>query len=192
MPACSASSSAVSAARRSRESARDAALQRSSAGRALAEEVRRLEVAAAGVAVSGPGVVVTLDDADLSGDDADNRITDADLQTVVNALWAAGAEAVSVNDRRVGPLTAIREAGGVVLVDYRHVTPPYVVRAVGDPDLMEPAFAESPAALRLRTYVEAFGLRFDVERAKRLDLPSSETSKLRHARPGDPTPKETP
>lgn len=169
--------------RREMVAARDARLRQTAAGRALADDVARLELAAAGVRVSGPGLMVTLDDAEVGGEDGENRITDADLQNVVNALWAAGAEAVTVNDRRVGPLTAIREAGEAILVDYRPVSPPYVVRAVGDPDELDPAFADSAAARRFRTYVEAFGLRFDVARAKRLDLPGTETTRLRHAAP---------
>ena len=175
--------------RRETEQARDAALQRSAAGRALARDVLVLEVAAGGAPVHGPGLVVTLDDAQMHGAEAENRVTDVDLQTVVNALWAAGAEAISVNGRRIGSLTAIREAGEAILVDYRPVSPPYVVRAIGDPDVMEPEFADSPTARRFRTYVEAFGLRFDIQRARRLDLPGSETSRLRHARPADRTGK---
>ena len=172
--------------------ARDARLRQSATGRALADEVLRLELAVGGAVVRGPGIVVRLDDAELLGEDAENRITDADLQTVVNALWAAGAEAVSVNDRRVGALTAIREAGEAILVDYRPVSPPYVVRAVGDPDVLEPAFADSPTARRFLTYVEAFGLRFEVDRAERLTLPASETTRLRHAKPVEDKKGSTP
>lgn len=172
--------------RRETAAARDASLSRSAAGRALADELQTLEVVTGGGRVRGPGVVVTLDDAELAGEDAENRISDADLQNVVNALWEAGAEAVSINNRRVGALTAIREAGEAIQVEYRSITPPYVVRAVGDPDVVEPAFADSPTARRFQTYVEAFGLRFDVTRADRLDLPASETTRLRHAAPATP------
>lgn len=173
--------------RRETEAARDAELQRTAAGRALADELDRLEAVAGGSRVTGPGLVVTLDDAEVDGGEAENRITDTDLQNVVNALWAAGAEAISVNDRRIGSLTAIREAGQAILVDYRPVSPPYVVRAVGDPDELDPAFADSPTARRFRTYVDAFGLRFDIERASRLELPESETIRLRHAQPASPS-----
>ncbi|HVF05888.1 MAG TPA: DUF881 domain-containing protein [Frankiaceae bacterium] len=172
--------------------AREAALRDTAAGRALSAEVARLELAAGGRPVSGPGLVVTLDDAEVEGEDGETRVSDADLQSVVNALFAVGAEAVSVNDRRVGALTAIREAGEAILVDYRPVSPPYVVRAVGDPDALDPSFVDSPTAQRLRTYGEAFGLRFDVERAQRLDLPASEASRLRHARPAGSKPQGTP
>ena len=170
--------------------AREARLADTATGRRLSDEVGRLELAAGGVAVSGPGLVVTLDDAEVEGESGETRVTDADLQSVVNALWSVGAEAVSVNDLRIGPLTAIREAGEAILVDYRPVSPPYVVRAIGDLDGLDPAFVDSPTARRLRTYGDAFGLRFDVERAKSLDLPASGTSRLRHARPAaDPPPK---
>jgi uncharacterized protein YlxW (UPF0749 family) len=168
--------------RRQTAAAREAALRQSAAGRALSDELTRLEIAVGTLRVRGPGLVVTLDDGDDPGDaDGNGRITDADLQNVVNALWAAGAEGVSVNDRRISALTAIREAGSAILVDYRPVAPPYVVRAVGDPDAMDPAFADSATARRFRTFVDAFGIRFDVGRAKRLDLPGVETTTLRHA-----------
>jgi uncharacterized protein YlxW (UPF0749 family) len=168
------------ALRRETAAARDAQLRQSAAGRALSEELARLELAVGGGRVSGPGLVVTLSDGPDAGED-EGRISDTDVQAVVNALWAAGAEAVAVNDRRISALTAIREAGEAILVDYRPVTPPYVVRAIGDPDAMDPAFNLSPTAGRFRTWVDAFGLRFDVGRAERLDLPAAETTRLRHA-----------
>jgi uncharacterized protein YlxW (UPF0749 family) len=172
------------ALRRSNAAARDAGLQQSAAGRSLAEELARLELAVGAVQVHGPGVVVTLDD-NPDGDDPEGngRITDVDVQSVVNELWAAGAEAVSVNDRRVSALTAIREAGEAILVDYVPISPPYVVRAIGDPDTVEPTFTDSATARRFRTWVDAFGLGFSVARKDRLDLPASATSTLRHASP---------
>ncbi len=181
--------------RRETADAREAALRQSATGRTLSAELTRLALAAAEAPVRGPGLLVTVDDAEMAGDETENRVTDADLQTIVNALWAAGAEAVSVNDRRIGSLTAIREAGAAILVDYRPLSPPYEIRAVGDPDVLEPEFADSATARRFRTYVEAYGLRFEVERAERLDLPGSETSRLRHAVPAatpTPIPKRSP
>jgi uncharacterized protein YlxW (UPF0749 family) len=167
--------------RRETAAARDARLRQTESGRALSDELTRLELAVGASAVHGPGLVVTLDDGPEGDADGNGRIRDADLQAVVNALWAAGAEAVAVNDLRISGLTAIREAGDAILVDYRPVAPPYAVRAVGDPDVMEPAFGDGATARRFRTWVEAFGLRFDVARSKSLDLPAAETTRLRHA-----------
>ena len=173
----------ASGLRRDTDAARQALLTRTAAERALADELTRLQLVTGGARVTGPGLVVRLDDA--RGDEA-GRITDVDLQAVVNALWSAGAEAVSVNDRRVASLTAIRAAGETILVDYEPVTAPYVVAAVGDADRMEPAFADSATSRRFRTWVDAFGLQFSVKREDDLDLPESETTTLRYARPVAP------
>ena len=163
-------------------------------GRAAAAQVAALELVTGVLAVHGPGVVVTLDDAPApvaaaqgrGGRAGDGRVYDRDLQDAVNALWAAGAEAISINGQRLTALTAIRSAGQAVLVDLRPLSPPYVVRAVGDPDRVEPAFAESPAARRLSTYTSLYGLGFDERRAARLDLPAAATPVLRVATAGTP------
>lgn len=91
-------------------------------------------------AVQGPGVVVTLEDAKRRTDEAPGeerkpeRVNARDLQLVVNGLWSAGAEAISVNEHRMTSTSAIRFAGEAIIVDFRGLTPPYVVKAIGDPD----------------------------------------------------------
>lgn len=101
--------------------------------------VEAAELAGA-VAVRGPGVEVRLDDADrvpdaAPGDEVEpERVNARDLQLVVNGMWLAGAEAVSVNDHRMTSTSAIRFAGEAIIVDFRGLTPPYVVRAIGDPE----------------------------------------------------------
>lgn len=84
-------------------------------------------------AVKGPGVVVTVDDAPEMSPDQTARVGDTDLRQLVNGLWSAGAEAVSVNGHRVTARTAIRSAGSAITVDYRSLDRPYRVEAVGDP-----------------------------------------------------------
>ncbi|MGB8651828.1 MAG: DUF881 domain-containing protein, partial [Mycobacteriales bacterium] len=152
-----------------------------------------LELATGATAVRGPGIVVTLDDAPDAGAAAasqrggqlgDGRVYDRDLQDVVNALWLAGAEAVSINGQRLTALTAIRSAGEAILVDFRPLAPPYVVRAIGDVDTMEPAFVDGPTARRFQTWTSLYGIGFDVARARDLRLPSAGTPDLRLARPG--------
>ena len=79
------------------------------------------------MAVTGPGITVTLDDsADaVSGSDPargssgfeEGRVSAADLQIVSNGLWAAGAEAISINGQRLTTRSAIRFAGQAILVD---------------------------------------------------------------------------
>lgn len=111
----------------------------------LTRDAQVAGVRAGTVAVSGPGVEVTLTNPDEARDPQD-QVLDVDLQIVTNALWASGAEAISINGRRLAYGTAIRTAGEVILVDLEPVQSPYVVSAIGDPDILVRAFAETTGA----------------------------------------------
>ncbi|WP_432495042.1 DUF881 domain-containing protein [Kineococcus auxinigenes] len=155
---------------------------------AVADE---LAVAAAAVPVSGPGLEVTLSDApaDPSGVQAagtSGRVVDRDLQTLVNGLWLAGAEAVAVDGVRLSSLSSIRAAGEAVLVDYRPLTPPYRVSAVGDPAALQTGLAASVAGRYLQVLQDNYGIGVDVRTASAEDplvLPAAGRLQLRVARP---------
>lgn len=157
---------------------RDTALTSSAAGERVARRLDAEELAAGAVAVTGPGLHVTLDDAK----EGRNRVLDQDLQAVVNALWAAGAEAVEVDGQRMTAQSAIRQAGEAVLVNFEPVSAPYDIDAIGDPVALETAFASSPTAGRLRSYEQLYGLRFDYHRADALSLPPAPGLTLRYAK----------
>ncbi|MCU1674370.1 MAG: hypothetical protein JWN77_2483 [Frankiales bacterium] len=162
-------------------------LSTGAAGQAAAEQLAALELAAAVGPVTGPGLVVRLDDAPMPEDGSqrpdDARVLDRDLQAVVNALWAAGAEAVAINGLRLTAQTAIRSAGEAVLVDYRPLTTPYTVRAIGNAKLLEPAFVDGPTGRRLATYTSVYGISFSVSRSDKQTLAGSGSPTLRLARP---------
>lgn len=157
---------------------------------------RALEVASASTAVRGPGLVVTLNDAAPSpagaarSDDL-GRVLDRDLQLVVNGLWAAGAEAITINDQRLTSTSAIRSAGEAILVDYRPLTPPYTLRAIGDPAAMRTDFTAGPSGLALRTLAATYGLEFGVAESDDLELPAGSATVLRVATPA-PSKEGTP
>ena len=168
-------------------------LEASAVGQNALDQLTRAEEGAAAVPVTGPGLLVTLANADpkadadpvggASDENLPGRVQDGDLQLVVNALWAAGAEAVSINGLRLGPTTAIRFAGEAVLVDFRPVTSPYQVRAVGDPDSLQGGFLEGPGVKELADVSAMFDLRFDLVRQDEMDLPAASTLELRFAGP---------
>jgi uncharacterized protein YlxW (UPF0749 family) len=121
-------------------------------GKLLASTLTTLEDVTGTAAVEGPALVVEIRNADDSGTgtdldpragaDSDGQVTDRDLQTVVNEVWGAGAEAVAINGQRLTALSAIRSAGDAVLVDFRPLSPPYEVVAVGDAPRLRTSFAE--------------------------------------------------
>jgi uncharacterized protein YlxW (UPF0749 family) len=172
-----------------------AALRGDVLDRASAQELEALEAITGSRPVRGPGLRVTIDDA--PSDKADpitgeapeegrelGRVLDRDLQHVVNALWAAGAEAVSINGRRLTTTSAVRAAGAAILVDYRPISPPYVVEAIGDPRTLEADFADSAAVRGIETLASATGIRFDVSGVRELELPAAPGLSLRYAVPG--------
>jgi uncharacterized protein YlxW (UPF0749 family) len=116
-------------------------------------------------------------------EDPRGNVRDRDLQLVVNALWAAGAEAISINDQRLGPTSAIRFAGEAVLVDFRPVTNPYEIRAVGDPGELSQGFLGSRDVRALALVSETYGLRFDYAQEDELSLPAASPPELRAAEP---------
>jgi uncharacterized protein YlxW (UPF0749 family) len=161
---------------------RNRVLAASGAGAALTRRLDREEVVAGTVPVRGPGLRVQLGDAPTgASSDSGNRVLDRDVQSVVNALWSAGAEGIAINGERLTAQTAIRQAGDAILVNFVPVASPYDVEAVGDPVAMETSFGASPAAARMRTLAQVYGLKFGYRRAAGLALPPAPTVRLRYA-----------
>jgi uncharacterized protein YlxW (UPF0749 family) len=125
--------------------------------------------------VRGPGLRVAFGDgagACPTGRQEDCRIQDVDLQLAVNALFAAGAEAVAINGERVVPTTAIRSAGQSILMNYRVLVAPYVIDAVGDPSSLPEGFARSAVAQDFEIWQDIYGLDFSWEPVDDLLVPA--------------------
>ncbi len=143
---------------------------------ALLATTRTWSVAAATARVTGPGLRVVLSDASAAADqpdDLDLRVQDVDLQVLVNGLWAAGAEAISVNGQRVTATTAIRSAGSAVLVDLVPLVGPYTVDAIGDAGDIQTRLARSTAGQHVAMLHATYGIGVDISSQPALDLPGS-------------------
>ncbi|PWJ54695.1 Uncharacterized conserved protein YlxW, UPF0749 family [Quadrisphaera granulorum] len=160
-------------------------------------------VASGTTEVTGPGLVITLTDgpgaapgaADPRNVDpaADARVQDGDLQRVANGLWSSGAEAVAINGQRLTAATAIRSAGGAVLVNFRPLSPPYVVEAIGSPNALAASFALTPAARWLQALGDQYGIGVQVSTSEEMDLPALDAQRLYSARvPGGSAPATRP
>ena len=144
--------------------AQDAAAERSSADAAASAELSSLSQIAGTVAVRGRGVVVRLDNSNRQPASPDQAgaylIHDADLQLVINGLFAAGAEALDVNGSRVVATTPVRAAGDTIVVNFRPLSPPYVVEAIGAD---RERFDDTEIARRFKRWSTLFGLGYRVE-----------------------------
>ncbi len=148
----------------------------------LADRLTALGVDSGTVAVTGPGVVITVDDAAGNGNGTGGTILDTDLQALVNGLWQAGAEAVAINGHRLTSLTSIRFAGQAITVDYRSLTPPYVVEAVGDPDTLPARLLETTGGQIWLSLHANFRIRFDTGTAEQVTVPADPRDHLLYAR----------
>ncbi len=94
----------------------------------------------------GPAVRVTLTDAPVDfappGVNGDLLVVhEQDIQQVVNALWAAGAEAMTIQGQRVISTTAVKCVGNTVVLHGVPYAPPYVITSIGDIQRLEQGLA---------------------------------------------------
>lgn len=134
-----------------------------------AERLETLRAAAGLTQVAGPGITVTLDDAPIPDDGTDDLdlylVHQQDLEGVINALWAGGAEAMMVEDQRIVSTSSVKCIGPVLYLQQRVYAPPYTVSAIGDPDELLAALDASGAVQDYLYYVDLIGLGYaaDVE-----------------------------
>ncbi|GAA1702576.1 DUF881 domain-containing protein [Kribbella yunnanensis] len=151
-------------------------------GVALQQKLDDLELQTGAIAVTGPGLKVVVNDAKDA--DKEGRLLDVDLQQLVNGLWTAGAEAVSVNGHRLTSMTAIRGAGSAITVDYSSLTPPYTVLAIGDTGTLPARFAQSSGGQWVQYLVSNFDVRMTITTEDSLLVPADATIALRYAKVG--------
>ncbi|HEY0641162.1 MAG TPA: DUF881 domain-containing protein [Pseudonocardiaceae bacterium] len=148
--------------------------------RAARDAANALGPAVGLTALTGPGLTVTLTDAPRGPDGrypADVEpdalvVHQQDMQSVLNALWAGGAEAVAVADQRLLTTSAVRCIGNTLLLHGRTYSPPYRISAIGDPDRMRAALDDEPGVAVFRQYVQTYGLGYRVQRSSTIAVPA--------------------
>jgi uncharacterized protein YlxW (UPF0749 family) len=157
---------------------------------ALKSELDRQRLLAGLTSVQGPGVLVTLDDSEVQvprGADPNAYIIhEYDLRDIVNLLWMAGSEAVAINNERLVSNSSVYCLGSTVMVNNTRLSPPYSIRAIGNPRVQQD-YIRNPSYLKqLKEKQRIYGLRFDVEGAAVLTLPAYSGGFLvQYAGPGD-------
>jgi len=161
----------------------------------LAADLSRLELVTGTVPVTGPGLVLTLDDAPAQANANANvdpplatapdqgKVIARDLQIIVNGLWQAGAEAISVNGHRLTARAAIRFAGEAILVDYRPLVRPYVITAIGDPGSLSVEFAGNDGGSYLQSLKANYKIRGDIQARDPVVIPGEAALTLQEAQP---------
>jgi uncharacterized protein YlxW (UPF0749 family) len=147
------------------------------------ESVSSLEAAAGLTPVHGPGLQIVIDNPSTAtgSGSGSSVILDSDIQLLVNGLWASGAEAVSVGGVRLRATSAIRQAGGAILVDNQPVFWPITIQAVGNPNTIHVAFVQTDGFARFSAFSSLYGIRFDLSASDALTLPAAATAEIHYA-----------
>jgi len=110
----------------------------------LNQQIKKLQVAAGLATVSGKGIVIKLSDNPNAAKDAvgaflPGLVHDYDVLQVVNELRSAKADAIAVNKTRITGYTPIRCVGPVIYINWKPAAAPFVIEAIGDPDILSSA-----------------------------------------------------
>jgi uncharacterized protein YlxW (UPF0749 family) len=99
----------------------------------LSEELDKVNSKIGLTALKGEGIIMTVEDGEIAGSVTATQsiVHDKDLISIVNALWNAGAEAISINGERIISTTAITCVGNVIKINDEKVGTPFEIRAIG-------------------------------------------------------------
>ena len=109
----------------------------------LEKELQQLNEALGKTNVEGEGIIIQIKDmagTELGDDVYVENIIAEDLLLIKNELFAAGAEAISINGHRIISTSSIDNIGAeFIQVNGERILSPYVINAIGNPDYLKSA-----------------------------------------------------
>ncbi|HEY4228122.1 MAG TPA: DUF881 domain-containing protein [Candidatus Limnocylindrales bacterium] len=149
----------------------------------LYAQLQDARVAAGLLAVSGKGIAFKLEDG-TQGGGVDALVSAQDVRVLVEELWLAGAEGISVNGERIVGSTAVIDIGGSILVNSAYLAPPYTISAIGPADLYDRLQHSAAFIQFVQGRVDPSGLKLSVAQLDKVQLPAfAGTVALRYAQP---------
>lgn len=158
--------------------------QNQSASELADQQLQAAMMGAGGMAVSGQGLRIILNDSKTIADwsDANNYIHDIYIRTILNALWNGGAEAISVNDQRVTTNTEVFCAGSYIQINGTRQIPPYIINAIGEPSNLSSAL-DFYVWYKLADLQKEYGITRDLEVLPEVIIPAAKLPNYRYAEP---------
>ncbi len=147
----------------------------------ILQQLEEVRMWAGLVPVTGKGIMVTMSDSTSlpeNGNMNDYIVHEENIRQVVNELFAAGAEAISINGQRLTTNSAIRCVGPTVLVNEIKTVPPFQISAIGDSNTLVTAL-EMPGGV-IQNLNEWTNIDVKVEKKERIDLPAFTGDSQKH------------
>ena len=138
----------------------------------LTAELDRYKAFSGMTKVSGMGLVVTIDNPqqDVNLGVETNIIYDYQLLLdLVNELNSAGAEAISINEQRMVNSTEVRLAGTQVNVNTIPISPPFIVKAIGNSKTLDGAINQRFGIVQT---IRELGYYVEVKKVETIEIPA--------------------
>jgi uncharacterized protein YlxW (UPF0749 family) len=141
------------------------------------QALRREQSLAGLTDLTGPGLTIVVDDSPLKqlpigSDPEDYLIHEYYLRDIINALWAGGAEAISLNGERIVPTTSVYCVGSTILVNSTRLSPPYVFYVIGDQQAAIDSLNDEGLLKEFKEHVRVYGLQYKVEQTNEVTVPA--------------------
>jgi uncharacterized protein YlxW (UPF0749 family) len=157
----------------------------------LNAELEKARIASGLAQLTGPGLVFKLEDADgaVGNGTTEGLVTSRDVRVLVEELWLAGAEAISVNGERITTTTAILDIGNSILVNNAYLAPPYEISAIGPTDLYKRVSDSASFVEFVSSRIDPSGIKLSFAELDKVTVPAfAGTVSGRYIRPTVPTP----
>lgn len=123
--------------------------------------------------VTGQGIIIYLDEnrevdssqvANISG----YLVHEEDLLYIVNELFNAGADAISINDQRIVSTTSIICDGNIIRINGKMIGVPITIKAIGFPERLDGALTRPGGYLDV---MANDGVKISVEKNENINIP---------------------
>lgn len=140
---------------------------------AMQSELERMRIVAGLTKVTGPGVIVILDDSRSPAKPGEDPniylIHEEDILKIVNELFAAGAEAISLNGQRLVSFSEIRCVGPAMVVNGTRIAAPYEILAIGDPQTLESGLTMRGGIVEI---LRAVNIKVSITKSNKIVIPA--------------------
>lgn len=161
------------------ETIRTSAISNDEGAIALEEELKVNNKLLGLTEVKGGGVVITLDDnREVNSDEVLNinqyLVHAEDLLSIVNELFNAGADAISINGQRIVSTTSIYCDGNIVRINGKMVGVPITIKAIGQPERIYYALIRPEGYLQYKGYLRTMledGTKATIEKKEDITIP---------------------
>lgn len=154
-------------------------------------QLEKARIAGGLAQLAGPGLLFKLEDADgaVGNGKTEGLVTSRDVRVLVQELWLAGAEAMSVNGERITTTTAILDIGNSILVNNAYLAPPYQIAAIGPSDLYRRISGSKAFVAYVSSRIEPSGIKLSFAELETVTVPAfAGTVTGRYIRPTVPAP----